>query len=146
MNAFGEIGPWAERAGWEQLAQAATGMQTRYGGDGPPTLQPFPINDYGTGIMGAFGVGMALYHRERTGQGQEIYTALARTAGTLQSSFLHGFEGKTWTEPCGQSALGESHAAARLRSRRRLALPRRERGRHPRAGGRPRPQRRRICR
>ena len=108
LNAFGEIGPWAERAGWEQLAQAATGMQTRYGGDGPPTLQPFPINDYGTGIMGGFGVGMALYHRERTGQGQEIYTALARTAGTLQSSLLQGYEGKTWTEPRGQSALGES--------------------------------------
>ena len=108
LNAFGEVGPWAERAGWEQLAQAATGMQTRYGGDDPPTLQPFPINDYGTGIMGGFGVGMALYHRERTGQGQEIYTALARTAGTLQSSFLQGYEGKTWTEPRGQSALGES--------------------------------------
>ncbi len=108
LNAFGDIGPWAERAGWEQLAQAATGMQTRFGGDGPPTIQPFAINDYGTGIMGAFGVGMALYHRERTGQGQEIYTALARTAGTLQSSYLHGYEDKQWTEPRGQSALGES--------------------------------------
>ena len=107
LNAFGEIGPWAERAGWEQLAQAATGMQTRYGGDGPPTLQPFAINDYGTGIMGAFGVGLALYHRERSGRGQEIYTALARTAGTLQSAFLHGYEGKRWEEPRGQSALGE---------------------------------------
>ena len=107
LNAFGEIGPWSGRAGWEQLAQAATGMQTRYGGDGPPTLQPFAINDYGTGIMGAFGVGLALYHRERTGAGQEIYTALARTAGTLQSSFLHGYAGKRWDEPRGQSALGE---------------------------------------
>ena len=107
LNAFGEIGPWAERAGWEQLAQAATGMQTRYGGEGEPTLQPFAINDYGTGIMGAFGVGMALYHRERSGQGQEIYTALARTAGTLQSAFLHGYEGKRWDEPRGQDALGE---------------------------------------
>ena len=108
LNAFGEIGPWAERAGWEQLAQAATGMQTRYGGDGPPTLQPFAINDYGTGIMGAFGVGLALYHRERSGEGQEIYTALARTAGTLQSVFLHGYEGKRWDEARGQNALGES--------------------------------------
>ena len=113
LNAFGDIGPWAERAGWEQLAQAATGMQTRYGGTGdpnggPPVLQPFAINDYGTGIMGAFGVGMALYHKLRTGQGQQIFTALARTAGTLQSGFLHEYEGKRWIEPRGQDSLGES--------------------------------------
>ena len=107
LNAFGEIGPWAQRAGWEQLAQAASGMQTRYG-DNVPTLQPFAINDYGTGINGAFGVGMALYHRLRTGMGQQIFTALARTASTLQSNMLLGYEGKQWTEPAGQDAVGES--------------------------------------
>lgn len=107
LNAFGEIGPWAERAGWEQLAQAASGMQTRYG-DTVPTLQPFAINDYGTGINGAFGVGMALYHRLRTGEGQQVFTALARTAGTLQSNMLHDYEGKRWDEPAGQDAVGES--------------------------------------
>ena len=106
LNAFGEIGPWAERAGWEQLAQAASGMQTRYG-DTVPTLQPFAINDYGTGINGAFGVGMALYHRLRTGEGQQVFTALARTASTMQSNFLHEYEGKTWDEPAGQDAVGE---------------------------------------
>ncbi len=106
LNAFGEIGPWAERAGWEQLAQAASGMQTRYG-DTEPTLQPFAINDYGTGINGAFGVGMALYHRLRTGEGQQVFTALARTASTIQSNLLHGYEGKRWDEPHGQDAVGE---------------------------------------
>ena len=106
LNAFGELGPWAERAGWEQLAQAASGMQTRYG-DVEPTLQPFAINDYGTGINGAVGVGLALYHRLRTGEGQQVFTALARTASTLQSSFLHEYEGKHWDEPSGQDAKGE---------------------------------------
>jgi len=106
LNAFGEIGPWAERAGWEQLAQSASGMMTRYG-DTEPTLQPFAINDYGTGINGAFGVGMALYHRLRTGEGQQVFTALARTASTLQSNVLHGYEGKHWDEPAGQDAVGE---------------------------------------
>lgn len=106
LNAFGELGPWASRAGWEQLAQAASGMQTRYG-DTEPTLQPFAINDYGTGINGAFGVGMALYHRLRTGEGQQVFTALARTASTMQSNLLHDYEGKRWDEPAGQDALGE---------------------------------------
>ncbi len=106
LNAYGHIGPWAQRPGWEQLAQAATGMQARYGGDGPPVLQPFPVNDYGTGIMGAYAVATALYHRQRTGEGQHVQTALAYTACTLQSLFLQDFAGKEWNEPRGQQALG----------------------------------------
>ena len=81
-------------------------MLTRYG-DTEPTLQPFAINDYGTGINGAFAVGMALYHRLRSGEGQQVFTALARTASTLQSNMLHDYEGKRWNEPSGQSAVGE---------------------------------------
>jgi crotonobetainyl-CoA:carnitine CoA-transferase CaiB-like acyl-CoA transferase len=108
LNAYGHVGPWAQRPGWEQLAQAATGMQARYGGDGPPVLQPFPVNDYGTGIMGAFAVAAALYHRQRTGEGQHVQTALAYTACTLQSLFLQDYAGKRRDEPRGQQALGWS--------------------------------------
>ena len=50
---------------------------------------------------------MALYHRLRTGDGQQVFTALARTASTLQSNMLHGYEGKHWDEPAGQDAVGE---------------------------------------
>ena len=54
-NAFGYDGPWAERPGWEQLAQATTGIQVRRGGqDDAPQLLPYPMNDYGTGLLGAF--------------------------------------------------------------------------------------------
>ena len=106
LNAYGGSGPWAKRPGWEQLAQAATGMQKRYGGDGPPVLQPFPVNDYGTGFMGAYAVALALLHRRKTGQGQHVQTALARTACTLQSVFFNDYEGKTWDEPRGQDCLG----------------------------------------
>jgi crotonobetainyl-CoA:carnitine CoA-transferase CaiB-like acyl-CoA transferase len=106
LNAYGHVGPWAGRPGWEQLAQATTGMQARYGGDGPPVLQPYPVNDYGTGLMGAYAVALALYHRQRTGEGQHVQTALAYTACTLQSPFLQGYEGKAWDEPRGQDAVG----------------------------------------
>ena len=40
----------------------------RGGRDGKPTLAPFPINDYGTGVMGAYAVSLALNERNRTGQ------------------------------------------------------------------------------
>lgn len=105
LNAYGHGGAWETRPGWEQLAQAATGMQMRFGGD-RPVLASFPVNDYGTGILGAYGVLLALYHRARTGEGQQVRSALAYTAGLLQSPFFNRYEGKAWDEPRGQECLG----------------------------------------
>jgi crotonobetainyl-CoA:carnitine CoA-transferase CaiB-like acyl-CoA transferase len=106
LNTYGQVGPWSTRPGHEQIAQAATGMQERFGGDGRPTLAPFAVNDYGTGFMGAYGVALALLHRQRTGEGQQVDTALAYTATMLQSLYLHDYDGKTWDEPRGQDATG----------------------------------------
>jgi crotonobetainyl-CoA:carnitine CoA-transferase CaiB-like acyl-CoA transferase len=106
LNAFGHLGPWAGRPGHEQFAQAATGMQRRFGGAGQPMIQPNPINDYGTGFMGAYAVALALLHRQRTGEGQHVDTALAYTAMIHQSPFLQVYEGKRWDEPSGQQQLG----------------------------------------
>lgn len=107
LNSYGHVGPWAERPGHEQLAQAATGMQVRYGGDHEPQLQTNAVNDYGTGFMGAYGIALALRHRERTGEGQHVDAALAYTAVTLQSQFMIGYEGKEWDETAGADALGD---------------------------------------
>ncbi|MCH8744677.1 MAG: CoA transferase [Chloroflexi bacterium] len=106
LNAYGHLGPWAGRPGHEGFAQAASGMTRRFGGDGQPESQPNPINDYGTGFMGAYGVALALLHRQRTGQGQHVDSALAYTAMTLQSPFMQMYEGKQWDETRGQDALG----------------------------------------
>jgi crotonobetainyl-CoA:carnitine CoA-transferase CaiB-like acyl-CoA transferase len=106
LNAYGHLGPWATRPGHEQFAQATTGMQRRFGGDGQPSLQPNPVNDYGTGFMGAYAVALALLHRQRTGEGQHVDSALAYTAMTLQSPFMQMYEGKQWDEPRGQETLG----------------------------------------
>ncbi len=108
LNAYGHEGPWAARPGHEQFAQATSGMQERYGGDGTPTVQPYPINDFGTGFLGAYAIALALLHRKRTGEGQHVDTSLVYTAGTLQSLFFQQYEGKVWDEPRGQDALGSS--------------------------------------
>ena len=107
LNAFGHIGPWALRPGHEQFAQAATGMDRRFGGDGAPTTQPNAVNDYGTGFMGAYATALALLHRQRTGQGQHVDAALAYTAMTLQSAYNNLYDGKTWDETRGQDAVGD---------------------------------------
>jgi crotonobetainyl-CoA:carnitine CoA-transferase CaiB-like acyl-CoA transferase len=105
MNTFGHIGPYAGRPGHEQIGQAVSGMQVRYG-SGKPATAPFAANDYGTGLMACYGVALALLHRRRTGQGQFVDSALAYTATMLQSALLQDYPGKQWDEPHGQDAIG----------------------------------------
>jgi crotonobetainyl-CoA:carnitine CoA-transferase CaiB-like acyl-CoA transferase len=105
MNTFGHIGPYAGRPGHEQIGQAVSGMQVRYGSARPATA-PFAANDYGTGLMACYGVALALLHRRRTGEGQFVDSALAYTATMLQSALLQDYQGKEWNEPHGQEAMG----------------------------------------
>ena len=68
MNAYGFQGPWAERRGWEQLAQATTGMaDLRSAGREKSALVPVYFNDYSTGWLGALGVLTALLRRSEEG-------------------------------------------------------------------------------
>ena len=114
LNAYGYDGPWSERPGWEQLAQATSGMQVRRGGrNDAPMLMPYPVNDYGTGMMGAYAVALALHERNRTGKGQSVDSGLALTAGLLQSPYFLDFEGHRRNEPEGRGLRGIS-ALSRL--------------------------------
>ena len=82
-------GPWELVPGYEPNAQAATGMAARMGGDaGPPGPQPFAPNDYATGLLGAFAVGLALFHRQRSGEGQHVHTSLVAAATVLQATLI----------------------------------------------------------
>jgi len=82
-------GPWERVPGYEPNAQAATGMAERMGGDaGPPGPQPFAPNDYATGLLGAFAVGLALFHRQRGGTGQHVQTSLVAAATVLQAALI----------------------------------------------------------
>lgn len=114
LNAFGYDGPWAERPGWEQLAQATTGIQVRRGGrDAAPQLLPYPMNDYATGLLGAYSVALALHERQRTGRGQSVDGGLALTGCLLQSPYFLDFEGHQRSEPEGLGVRGFS-ALSRL--------------------------------
>ncbi len=114
LNAFGYDGPWAGRPGWEQLAQAATGIQVRRGGRrAAPQLLPYPMNDYATGLLGAYSVALALHERQRTGLGQSVDGGLALTACLLQSPYFLDYEGCQRSDPEGLGVRGFS-ALSRL--------------------------------
>ena len=106
INAFGRDGPWSTRPGFDQNAQAATGMQLRNGGSGEPGPPPYTFNDYGTGIMAAYGVMLALLERERTGVGQQVSSSLALTASTFSSEYMVDYDGHEPSEVSGPEAKG----------------------------------------
>lgn len=86
---FGEQGPEVFRAGSDIVAQAYSGLMVTDGkvdDDGAPDLISVPIADIVSGFAAAMAVGMALYHRARTGEGQYLSTSLLRTALFLQAA------------------------------------------------------------
>lgn len=99
VNCFGQEGPWQLRPGFEQNAQAATGIQLRNGGikssyeEGRPRPATFTLNDYGTGISAAYAVMLALLERETTGKGQKIEAALSHTSATITGPYHVDYPG-----------------------------------------------------
>jgi hypothetical protein len=80
VNAYGFQGPWAERRGWEQLAEAATGFADLHSaGREKSALVPAYFNDYGSGCLGALGVLVALLRRADEGGSWLARVALAKT-------------------------------------------------------------------
>ncbi|KAF2432134.1 alpha-methylacyl-CoA racemase [Tothia fuscella] len=69
-NCFGHVGPWADRPGWQQIADCATGVAWEQGwfmGLNEPVVPPFPMSDYGTGCMGTIAALTGLYKRAKYG-------------------------------------------------------------------------------
>lgn len=85
VSAFGYDGPWCSRRGYEVQAQAAAGAQVDFGWPDQAARLPYEINDYGTGVLTAFGLSLALLHHARTGRGQQVHSALGYTATLYQS-------------------------------------------------------------
>lgn len=87
-TAFGASGPYADRVGFDPIAQAMAGV-TWFSGtvDGPQRTQATWV-DFATGMMGAFGALAALRAREESGLGQAVTTSLFGTALSIFNAYL----------------------------------------------------------
>lgn len=89
ISGFGDEGPEAGRPGTDIVAQGYSGMMASEGKTdeqgAPQLIQSAPYADRASGIAAAMGVCAALYHRERTGEGQLIRLSLLQTALELLS-------------------------------------------------------------
>lgn len=80
ISGFGLNGPLAKLPAYDIVAQAMSGLMSITGfPDNPPTKVGPSIGDNYTGTYMALGICMALYHREKTGQGQRIDIAMVDT-------------------------------------------------------------------
>jgi crotonobetainyl-CoA:carnitine CoA-transferase CaiB-like acyl-CoA transferase len=86
LSAFGGVGPWGDRRGFDSVVQAASGVAAEMGealGDGVPRSMPGNPLDYTTGYLAAFLVQVALERRAREGGSYHIEMSLAQTGRYL---------------------------------------------------------------
>lgn len=87
LTGYGETGPLAEKAGYDQVLQSITGICTFQGEgkDGPEIVYGSVVDFYAAALL-SNAVVAALYHRERTGQGQSISVSLLNAAIAMQAT------------------------------------------------------------
>ncbi len=80
ITGFGQTGPYADRPGYDFVAQAMGGTMSITGEkDGPPLKPGVAIADLSTGLYAAISILIALRHAERSGEGQHIDCSLLDT-------------------------------------------------------------------
>ncbi|MEM7060047.1 MAG: CoA transferase [Pseudomonadota bacterium] len=84
ISGFGRTGPYADRAGFDLIAQGMSGLMSVTGeGPGrPPCKVGPPVSDITAGILLAMGISAALAQRRETGRGQVVETSLFEAAIT----------------------------------------------------------------
>src|SRR4051794_24819708 len=91
VTGFGQDGPYAQRAGYDLMAQGMGGFMDITGtADGEPMRAGVPVSDIFTGVYSVIGILAALAQRERTGRGCYVDTALVdSTVGVLANQALN---------------------------------------------------------
>ncbi|MEE9247772.1 MAG: CoA transferase [Dehalococcoidia bacterium] len=98
VNAYGDQGPYAERRGYDRLFQALSGMMRQPGPDQPPMAAGVWASDMSAPWAVCYGVALALLHRERTGEGQQIETSLLHMSLAMQAVDMVRVEREMQTE------------------------------------------------
>ncbi|HEY7268889.1 MAG TPA: CoA transferase, partial [Dehalococcoidia bacterium] len=93
-TAFGRKGPHANRAGYDIISQAYSGIMTSWGSErgGFPVTMATAIADFTSALVVCWAVTTGLYDREKRGRGQLIDTSLLATAMVLQPGRFFSIE------------------------------------------------------
>ncbi len=107
ISGFGRTGPYADRGGFDLIAQGMSGLMSITGeGPGrPPVKVGAPVTDITAGILGALGCVSAYVERLRTGKGQRVDTSLFE-AGITHTYWQSAIAFATGTAP---GPMGSAH-------------------------------------
>jgi formyl-CoA transferase len=100
ISGYGPDGPYAERPGYDFIAQAMGGLMSVTGEpDGPPLKLGVAAADLTTGMFACIAILAALHHRDETGEGQHLNVSLLESIvawlANIGSSYLvAGMEGR----------------------------------------------------
>ncbi len=107
ISGFGRTGPYAERGGFDLIAQGMSGLMSITGEapGRPPIKCGAPMADITAGILGAMGVLAAYIQRVKTGQGQRVDTSLFE-AGIVHTYWQSAIAMASGTAP---GPMGSAH-------------------------------------
>ncbi|MDI9479591.1 MAG: CaiB/BaiF CoA transferase family protein [Syntrophomonadaceae bacterium] len=89
ISGFGLTGPLSKLPAYDIVAQAMSGLMSVTGlPENPPTKVGPSVGDNYTGTYLALGVCMALFHRERTGEGQRLDVAMVDTLFSILENYV----------------------------------------------------------
>jgi formyl-CoA transferase len=105
ISGFGATGPYAQRGGFDLVAQGMSGIMSVTGEPGrPPAKCGVPLTDLAAGLLALQAILAAHIHRQRTGEGQHVDTSLleAGIALSIWESAQY-FAGRGVPEPMGSA-------------------------------------------
>ena len=85
VGAYGERGPYAGKRGYDRIFQALSGMMRKSGPEGIPRNAGIWAADMSAPWAMCYGIALALMHREKSGEGQEVSTSLLQMSMAMQA-------------------------------------------------------------
>jgi len=93
ISGYGQTGPYSKRPGYGVVCEAVGGLRYVNGEPGrPPVRVNIGLTDYITGLYAAYGAMVALRHRDATGEGQFIDTALYECAFSFMEQHVAAYD------------------------------------------------------
>lgn len=106
VGAYGERGPYAGKRGYDRIFQALSGMMRKSGPQGVPRNAGIWAADMSAPWAMCYGIALALIHRGKSGEGQEVSTSLLQMSMAMQAVDLVRADSEA--RPDGES--GEEYA------------------------------------
>jgi crotonobetainyl-CoA:carnitine CoA-transferase CaiB-like acyl-CoA transferase len=91
LSGYGQTGPYREVKAFDLLIQGEAGLIATTGYPDQPAKVSVPISDIAAGMYAALGIVLALYQRERTGEGQHVDIAMFEAILSWLGYFPHHY-------------------------------------------------------